>query len=44
VAEPLIGALVPIRTEEGSELQLNQLLQAVACQFRDQLSGTAAIE
>ena len=35
VAEPLLGALVPVGTEEGGELQLDQLLQAVACQFRD---------
>jgi hypothetical protein len=44
VAETLLGALVPVRTEEGSELQLDQLLQAVACQFGDQFPGAAAIE
>ena len=44
VAEPLLRALVPVRTEEGSKLQLDQLLQAVACQFGDQLPGTAGIE
>jgi hypothetical protein len=30
MAQPLLGALVPVRTEEGSKLQLDQLLQAVA--------------
>ncbi len=43
-AEPLLGALVPVRSEEGSKLQLDQVLQAVAGQLRDQLPGTAAIE
>jgi len=33
-----------VRTEEGSKLQLDQLLQAVARQLGDQLPGTAAIE
>jgi hypothetical protein len=41
---PLLGLLVPARTEEGSNLQLDHLLQAVAGQFRDQRPGTAAIE
>jgi hypothetical protein len=44
VAETLFRALVPVRTEEGSKLHLDQLLQAVACQFRDQLPCTAAIK
>ena len=44
MAETLLGALVPVRTEEGSKLKLDQLLQAVACQFGDQLPGTAAIK
>jgi hypothetical protein len=44
MTQPLLDALVPVRTEEGSNFQLDQLLQAVACQFRDQLPGTAAIE
>ena len=44
MTEPLLAALVPVRTEEGSKLQLDQLLQAVAYQFRDQFPGTAAIK
>ena len=44
VAETLLGALVPIGTEEGGKLQLDQPLQAMACQLRDQLTGAAAIE
>jgi hypothetical protein len=33
-----------ISTNDGRGLQLDQLLQAVAGQFRDQLPGAAAIE
>ena len=33
-----------IGTEHGGNLQLNQLLQAVARQLRDQLHGCAAIQ
>jgi hypothetical protein len=44
VAEPLLCALVPVRTEEGGKLQLDQLLQAMAGQLRDQFPGAAAIE
>jgi len=39
VAEPLLGALMPVGTEEGGELQFDQLLQALACQLRDQFPG-----
>jgi hypothetical protein len=44
IAEPLLGALMAVSTKEGSDLQLDQLLQAASDQLRDQLSGTAAIE
>ena len=44
MAKPILAALVALSTEHGSDLQLNQLLQAMAHQFRDQLSGSAAIE
>jgi len=44
VAEPLVGALLAVRTEEGSKLQLDQPLKAVARQLEDQLPGAAAIE
>ena len=44
VAEPLVGALVAISAEHGGNLKLNQLLQAVAHQFRDELPSCAAIE
>jgi hypothetical protein len=33
-----------VSTEEGGNLQLDQLLQAVASQFGDQLPSCAAIE
>jgi hypothetical protein len=35
---------VPIGTEHSGDLQLDQLLQAVANQLRDQLPGRAAIQ
>jgi hypothetical protein len=35
---------VPVGTKEGSELQLDQLLQAMADHLGDQLSGAAAIQ
>jgi hypothetical protein len=44
VAEPLVGALVALSAEHGSDHQLDQLLQAVAHDLRDQLTGTDAIE
>ena len=44
VAEPLLGALVPVGTEDGGKLQLDQLLQAMAGQFRDQFPGAAPIQ
>ena len=34
----------PLNAYEGGKLQLDQLLQAIAGQIRDQLSGAAAIE
>jgi hypothetical protein len=33
-----------VSTQNGGNLQLDQLLQTVACQLRDQLTGAAAIE
>jgi hypothetical protein len=33
-----------LRAEHGSDLQLDQLLQAVAHQLGDQLTGAAAIQ
>jgi len=33
-----------IGTEHGGDLRLNELLQAVARQLRDQLTGSAAIQ
>ena len=44
VAGPLLGALMAIGTDHGGGLQLDQLLQPVAGQLRDQLPGAAAIE
>ena len=44
VAEPLLGALMAVRTEEGGNFQLDQLLQAMAGEFGDQFTGAAAIE
>jgi len=44
VAKPLLTALVAIGTEHSGDLQLDQLLQAVAYQLGDQLTGCAAIE
>jgi len=35
---------MPIGTEHGGDFQLDQLLQAVAGQLRDQLLGCAAIK
>ncbi len=44
IAEPFLAALIPARTEYGGDLQLDQLLQAVAGQLGDQLPSGAAIE
>ena len=44
MAEPLLSAFMAVGTEEGGNLQLDQLLQAMAGQFRDQFPGAAAIE
>jgi len=44
VAEPIVTALMALGTEYGRNLQLDQLLQAVADDLRDQLTGCAAIQ
>jgi hypothetical protein len=44
IPQALVGALMAVSTEEGGNLQLDQLLQAVASQLGDQLTGAAAIE
>ncbi len=44
VAEPLLRALMPIGTEHVGDLQLDQLLQSVACQLGYQLPSDAVIE
>jgi len=44
VAKPLLAAFVAIGTEHGGNLELDQLLQAVAHQLGDQLTGCAAIQ
>lgn len=44
VAETIVTALVALGAEHGSNLQLDQLLQAVAHDLRDELPGRAAIE
>ena len=44
ISETLLGALVAVGTEHGSDLQLDQLLQAVAGQLGDQLTGRAAVQ
>jgi hypothetical protein len=43
-AEALIGVLMVLGTEHASDLQLDPLLQALACQLEYQLPGRAAIE
>ena len=43
-AEALLGSLMVLGTDHGIFLQLDQLLQAVACQLRYQLPCHAAIE
>jgi hypothetical protein len=43
-ADALLGSLMAMGTDRGSVLQLDQLLQAVACQLEYQLHGRAAIE
>ena len=44
VAQALVGALMALRAEHGSNLQFDQLLQAMAHELGDQLPGRAAIE
>ena len=43
IPQALVGALMALSTKEGGNLQLDQLLQAMACQLRDQFPGAAAI-
>jgi hypothetical protein len=43
VALPLLGALVSVGTDHSVALQRNELLQAVARQHEDQLTGSAAL-
>ena len=44
VAESLLAALMAVGTQKGSDLQLDQLLQAACGQLGDQFTGTAAIQ
>jgi hypothetical protein len=44
VAEALLGAFMAVGTQKGGKLELNQLLQAMAGQLRDQFPGAAAIQ
>jgi hypothetical protein len=44
IPQALVGALMAVGTQNGGNLQLDQLLQAVACQFWDQFPGAAPIE
>ena len=44
VAEPVLTALMAVGTQNGGNLQLNQLLQTVPGQLGDQLPGAAAIQ
>ena len=44
IPQALVGSLMALSTKEGGNLQLDQLLQAMACQLRDQFPGAAAIE
>jgi hypothetical protein len=44
VTKPILTAFMAIGTEHGGDLQLDQLLQAMAHQFRDQFPGAAAIQ
>ena len=44
VTKTILTAFMAIGTEHGGDLQLDQLLQAMAHQFREQLPGAAAIQ
>jgi len=44
VAEPFLAALMAVGKQKGGDLKLDQLLQAVAGQLGDQLTGCAAIQ
>ena len=44
ITKLVLTAFIAISAEHGGNLQLNQLLQAVAHQLRDQLPSTAAIQ
>ena len=43
VAVPLLGALMSVGTDHSGDIQLNELLQAVALQPGEQLTSSAAI-
>jgi hypothetical protein len=40
----LLDALLTVGTEEGDDLQLDELLHATFTKFEDQLTSTAAID
>ncbi len=44
VAAAFLGALIAIRTEDGGGLPFDQMLEAMACQFEDQLPSAAATQ
>ncbi len=44
IPQALVGALMAVGTQKCSELQLDQLLKAIAGELWDQLTGAAAIE
>ncbi len=44
ITNALLRSLMAISTEYGGNLQLDQLLQAMAHQFRDEFAGTAATQ
>jgi hypothetical protein len=44
VAETLLGSLMAVSIQKGGELQLNQLLQAMARELWDLLPSAAAIQ
>jgi hypothetical protein len=44
VAKPFLTALMAISAEHGGDFQLDQLLQAMTHQLREELPGSAAIE
>jgi len=44
VAKPFLSALMAISTKYGGDLKLDQLLQAVAHQLRNELPGSVSIQ